>query len=426
MKLHTVVNILLSIIVLAGAVLGGRWMMQNKRQPALRVPEKVIPKVVAPAIEPLRNEHVRIIGYGSARPRIQVKITPQVSGTVVEKSPNFLSGKYVSKGEVLCRIEQIDYELAVERVEKQIELLRTQLARVSQEEQNLKESARIERQRLELAENQVEKVTRLVERNAASDNELDQMKETLLAREVQLQNILNQLALIGPQRAQLEAETGSAEVELKQAETNLSRCVISSPVMGKTLGCDIEVGEQAAAGMMWGEIYGTDIMELPVSMAYSELEWIGKDILAAGGEIEAIVEWEQPGSEQTISWRGYIDRIEAGLEAQTRTAGLVVQVNNPRPNEGRAMLEVNMFCKVTVLGKKLPEVYILPRQAIQPDNSVYVVVGGKLDKRKVQVARFAGEEAMILPGGGLSEGERVVLNTISKPVIGMAAEAVGE
>ena len=426
MKLRSILNIVLPIIVLAGAVLGAWRMTQNKRQPVQRVPEKVIAKVVAPTIEPLRNEHVRITGYGAARPRTQVKITPQVSGTVIEKSPNFLSGKYVSKGEVLCRIDQIDYELAVERVEKQIELLKAHLERVSQEEQNLEESARIERQRLELSQSQVEKVTRLVERKAASDNELDQAKETLLAREGQVQNIVNQLALIGPQRAQLEAEIASSKVEIKQAETNLARCVITSPVTGKTLDCNIEVGEQAAAGMICGEIYGTDIMEIPVSMAYSELEWIDKEIVEEGGKIEAIVEWEQPGSEQTISWRGFIERIEAGLEAQTRTAGLVVQINNPKPNEGRAMLEVNMFCKVTVLGKKLPEVYILSRQAIQPDSSVYVVAGGKLGKRKVKVARFWGEEAMILPGGGLSQGERVVLNTISKPVIGMVVEAVGE
>ncbi len=83
-----------------------------------------------------------------------------------------------------------------------------------------------------------------------------------------------------------------------------------------------------------------------------------------------------------------------------------------------------MFCKVTVLGKKLPEVYILPRQAVLPDGSGYKVVDGRLAKEPVQVGRFAGEEAMILPGAGINRGDRVVINTIAKPVIGMTVEAV--
>ncbi len=83
-----------------------------------------------------------------------------------------------------------------------------------------------------------------------------------------------------------------------------------------------------------------------------------------------------------------------------------------------------MFCKVTVLGKKLPEVYLLPRQAVLPDRSVYMVVEGRLAKQPVTVGRYSGEEAMILPEGGIRSGDRVVINTMATPVIGMTIEAV--
>ena len=83
-----------------------------------------------------------------------------------------------------------------------------------------------------------------------------------------------------------------------------------------------------------------------------------------------------------------------------------------------------MFCKITVLGKKLPEVYLLPRQAILPDRSVYIVINGRLAKQPVTVGRYSGEEAMILPGGGINSGDRVVINTVATPVIGMTVEAV--
>ena len=453
MKLRIVLNIVLSIVLLAGAVLVGKRLIALRRQPAQRVPHKVVPRVVAPPMEPRLNQRVEIIGYGSARPKIQLKITPQVTGIIVEKAPNFLSGKYVSEGQVLCRIEETDYKLAVERVEKSIELLNAQLERLNQEEKNLEESQQIETERRELARSQVKKVSRLVERNAASDNELDLAREELLSQEVRLQDMVNKLALIGPDRAKLEAEIASKKVELKQAQTNLARCILKSPVAGRVLSCNIEVGEQVQTGANCGEIYGTDIMEVPVSIAYTDLEWMDKELLELSKEmdesesvehIEAIIEWQRPGNGQTVSWRGRIDRIEAGLEAETRTASLVAQVKNPRlkrtfnntlgrspsymngrrPNEDKPMLEVNMFCKVTVLGKKLAEVYILPRQAVLPDGSVYKVVDGRLAKEPVKVGRFAGEEAIILPGAGINRGDRVVINTIAKPVIGMTVEAV--
>lgn len=423
--MRLVINVVLSVAVLCGAVLGVWWLTEHQKEAAQRVAERVVPKVVAPAIKARRDEHVKVVGYGSVEPKIRVNITPQVSGIIVEKSDNFISGKYVSAGEVLLRIEETDYALAVERVEKNIELLKTQVERLGQEELNLEKSARIERERLELGQSQVDKVTRLLERKAASDNELDMARETLLAREVQLQTIENQLALIGPQQRQLEAEIGSAEVELKQAGTNLARCVIKSPVVGQVLGCDVEVGEQAGAGGVCGQVYGTRIMEVPVSVAYSDLEWIDKGLLVGKG-IKTLVEWERPGSGENISWQGYVDRIEAGLEAQTRMASVIVQVENPGQNEGKAILEANMFCRVTLMGKKMAEVYILPRQAVRPDGSVYVVNSGKLNKKAVTVARMGGEEAMVLPGGGLNEGDKVVISTMSKPVIGMTVEATEE
>ena len=449
MKLRIIINILLSLVVLAGAALLAQWLIRHFRQPGQKTSQKVIPKVLAPVIEPRLNYRVIVVGYGSAEPKIQVDITPQVTGIVVEKSDNFISGKYISEGQLLCRIEETDYELAIERVEKNVELLKAELQRLEQEQQNLQESLQIEIQRRDLAQSQVEKVRRLLERKAASDNELDLAKEALLVRKAQLQYIRNQLALIGPERVQLQAQMSSAKVELKQAQMSLARCVIKSPVSGRVLNCNIEVGEQALAGNSCGQIYGTDIMEVPVSIAYSDLEWIETGLLNVDGSnnpsrvgryIEANVELQQQDNRPAMSWLGRIDRIEAGLDAETRTAGLIVQVKNPRPkgissgradngsatNTDKAMLEKNMFCKVTIVGKMLDEVYVLPRRAVLPDNSVYLVVEGKLTKRAVTVARFAGEKAMILPGNGIRQGERAVIGSIAKPVIGMSVKAVDE
>ena len=72
----------------------------------------------------------------------------------------------------------------------------------------------------------------------------------------------------------------------------------------------------------------------------------------------------------------------------------------------------------------MDEAYLLPRRAILPDGSVYVAEEGKLRRRKVKVARWTGEEVMLLPGGGVAEGDRVIVGYVPKPVLGMAVRAV--
>ncbi|NIA20612.1 MAG: biotin/lipoyl-binding protein [Anaerolineaceae bacterium] len=433
-RLRIILTIVLSLAVLVVAGYTARWMATHVKKAEETRPEMVVPQVLAPPLAPRINEHVRITGLGSARPHIRLKIIPQVTGTVIEKAPGFLSGKYVSKGQVLLRIDPTDYLLAVESAEKQVELLNAQLARLNQEEKNLAESEKIEAERRDVAKRKVSRFLQLLESGAASDDELDQVREALLARRAQLQNITNQLALIGPRRSELQAEVAAAQVELRQARTNLQRCTILSPVTGRVLSCLMEVGERVLAGANCGELFGTEIMEVPVSVAAGDLQWLDRELIDLSGQgrrlpsqrsIRAEVLWLGAAAGRPVRWPGYLERIEAGLEAETRTATLIVRVVNPPPgDDGKPMLDVNMFCKVTVLGKKLPKVYILPRSAILADGSVYVVEDGRLRKRQVRLSRLAGEEAMILPGGGLNDGDRVVVGPIAKPVVGMVVEAL--
>lgn len=456
MKIRVLLNIVLSLVVLAVAGLLVYLLFVHRTRPEQRKGGKVIPKVLAPPIRPRLNYRVEIVGYGSARPRVQLEITPQVGGIVVEKAPNFLSGKYVRKGQVLFRIDRTDYDLSVKRAERRIDLIKAQLSQLVQEQKNLTESRKIESERVELAGEQLKKAVKLLEKNAASENEVDLARETLLVRKSQLQKILNSLALIRSQRRRLDAELASAGAELDQAKVNLDRCTLRSPVTGRVLESRIEVGQTARAGGVCGKIYGTDVMEVPVSVLATDLEWLDPELLELckhgdlpknpSRRIKARVEWRRSKNAGPITWVGCVERIEAGLEAKTRTATLVVRVKNPELNnpDGAAvpMLETNMFCKVTIAGRKVPGAYVLPREAILPDGSVYVavkaaprieflwygkakvVIDYRLHKRPVSVARFTNEEAIILPDGGISESDRVVIGPVAKPVIGRKVKPV--
>lgn len=434
-------HILVSIVLILAVASGGGglavWMIVTRPKPQQVEPQRVAQMVLAPPVEARDNYRVRIVAFGSARPRVRLQIAPQVAGVVVAKAENFLSGKYVRQGQMLFRIDKTDYVQARDAAQRQIELLQTQLARLEVEQANLQATEKIERGRLVLAGEQLAKARKLLNRGAAGENDVDAALEAELLRKSQLQSILNQLALIAPQRHQLEAQIAAAEVQLEQALTAIARTDVTCPVTGRVLECGVEVGERVAVGQVCGDVYGTDVMDVPVPVPAGDLAWLDRleqagsaattRPAAGGGQIPAEVVWHQPDNGKTITWRGRVERIEAGLAAQTRTATLVVEVDNPSPASGKPLLDLNMFCEVTVLGRTLPRAFLLPRRAILADKtSVYVVNSGRLTLREVSVARLAGEEAMLLPGGGVGPGERVIIGYVPKPVLGMHVRAVDE
>ena len=162
-----------------------------------------------------------------------------------------------------------------------------------------------------------------------------------------------------------------------------------------------------------------------------------REVGSPGRRIPAKVHWEEPGTGRIFTWDGCVSRVEAGLEALTRTATLVVEVINAAPgttapaasaSDDQPMLDINMFCRVTIFGRTERQVIILPRQAIQPDNTVFLVdAEHRLRRRAVKVARFADEQAMILTGedAGIKQGDRVAINYIPKPVVGMLVRPTG-
>jgi multidrug efflux pump subunit AcrA (membrane-fusion protein) len=455
MRVRIVINVVLALVVLAAAGGIAALLVLTRTRPPQAAPPVKVPKVVAPAVLPRKHYPVEIVGYGSARAKTMVQITPQVSGEVVRKAGNYRAGEYVSAEQMLLEIDQTDYQQALDAARQTVELLEAQRARLDQEQSNLTDVKEIEDSRWKLAEKQWRKVTELYRREAATENDVDNARDEMLSRKSAYQNVVNQLNLIAPRRRELEAQLAAANVERRKAQTALDRTVVRSPLAGRVLSCAVEVGDRVQAGTSCGGIYATHVMEVPVSIPAEDLQWLARrpaagapgsaDILPA----QAKVEWHG-GPPHHRPWKGRAVRTEAGLTEQTRTATLVVEVENG----GGEPLDLNMFCKVTVTGKVLEEVFVLPRGAIQADGTVYVVdrvpaarpdkgnpgpttrraagggaatraaPAGRLAQRRVVVARFTDNEALVLPGGGLEAEDRVVTSDIPKPVIGMPVEPI--
>jgi len=79
---------------------------------------------------------------------------------------------------------------------------------------------------------------------------------------------------------------------------------------------------------------------------------------------------------------------------------------------------------VDIDGHVLANAAILPRSAVHGDDTVWVLDGKRLCFRKVDVARFFDDNAMIQ--GGLNDGERVVLTPIDTVTDGMVVRMIAD
>lgn len=436
----TIVTILLVAVVIAAGLAGAVTLVRMKRQPQKRPIRATVTKVRAPKLVPQKNYRVEIIGFGTARPMVEMDIAPRVGGQVIERTDAFYSGRRVrgpadgKAAQVLFRLDDEPFRLAVDNASQQVEILQAKLATLAQEEKNLKSTISIQADLVETEQRQLERTEALIGRNVGTRHEADVKRVVVLAAKRTLQDMQNQLRMIGPRRQELQAQLAQARVALDQAKLNLGYATYTAPVTGRIINSTLEVGEFVQPGQACGAMYSTEVMEVAVSIPAGDLQWIPSGELQAckagpvapGQSIPARVVWSEAGQGQAIEWPGCVERVEAGVEAQTRTARLVVRVENPPPGSDKRMLDLNMYCEVHILGRQLDEAFLLPRTAILGGQAVYVIEDGRLARRKITIARFTDNQALILPGGGLRAGDRVVTGYLPRPVLGMRIEPLDE
>ena len=70
-------------------------------------------------VAPVRSETMGIPVFtrGTVTPGTEIQMVSEVSGQVLELSPNFANGGFFRKGEVLVKVDPIEYEVNLKRAE---------------------------------------------------------------------------------------------------------------------------------------------------------------------------------------------------------------------------------------------------------------------------------------------------------------------
>ncbi len=356
-------------------------LIKTANRPQRQAPPPSRPVVAVHEVTP-DSDPVVVRGFGSVKAKRSVDLVAEVRGRVVAKSARLEPGAYITTGEMLLKIDDTDYVLAVAQARANVAQAQVTLAQAEEEAQ-------------------------------VAAREWEQMGSGAEA---------TPLVLREPQLALARAGLDAAKAALVQAEANLSRCTISAPFDGRVLAANIDQGDFVAAGAPLGSLYATDMAEVTVPVADSDLSWI---TVARRGESGVPVDVSAEFAGARHHWQGHAVRLGGAVDQRSRLVPVIVEIPDPYRREGdRPALVEGMFVEVEFSAPPPADAVVVPRSALRPGDEVWVVDGeNRLRIRRVTVARAGVEQAVVT--AGLAAGEQVCTSNLQYVTDGMPVRVAG-
>jgi multidrug efflux system membrane fusion protein len=303
-----------------------------------------------------------------------VEVRPRVSGYIDRVL--FREGQTVKRDEVLAVIDPRPYQADYDRAKAGLVLAKSQR---------------------ELANLEAERVQKLKDSGAVSQEELDERLSAL---------------------HQQEANVAAAQAALDSAALNLSFTSVRAPINGRVSRAEVTRGNLVTGGNNGGTLLTTIVSVDPIYVYFEgdENAYLRYQALARAGERPSSRDAANPvriglANEEGFPHEGHMDFVDNQLDVRTGTI------------RGRAVLDnkdgqftPGLFARVQLLGSKEYDALLIEDRAVGTDqNQTYVFVLGpdnKIDYRPVQLGRAM--EGLRIVRKGLKPGDVVVVNGLQR------------
>lgn len=365
---------------------------------------------------------VSVSGSGTLEAKETVDITSEIGGAVLWVVEE---GTKVKKGDLLCKIDPHDYEIALSQAELSYKnaLLRLEQAKLNLESQkkqlqqnledakNSRDNAYLEYQQAKRNLNDSEA---LYKANAISLSQLQSARDTynkaLNTYNRAVENLRFLESSMSTKIAQLEKDVSLAElsveqakIDLDRAKLNLSKTIITAPIDGIVANVSVKKGGQnIAKETRLMSILNTSVMR--VSLEVDET-----DIPKVSVGLPVRVTCEAFGDRE---FEGKVSLISPSARISNNIAIFDVRVDIPNPT---GELRAGMTAEGEIILKEERNVLLVPLKAVKrTERRAYVEVlndNGETELKRVTLGEDDGINIVVK--SGLNEGDKIVLASSS-------------
>ncbi|WP_371054642.1 efflux RND transporter periplasmic adaptor subunit [Rhodosalinus sp. K401] len=357
----------------------------------------------------------------------------EVQGEVIWRHPDLEAGRLIPAGTDVLRIDPADYELALAQSQADLAALEAERAQLAAEADNTRRILALERDRLTLTEQDLERTRTLVAQGTVPQSRADEAERaTLLARRT-VAELENTLALIEPRDARITAQVARSEAAIDRARRSLARTTLTTPFDLRVTEIGAERFQTVAPGQVVIRADGIAAAEVVAHLPIDSFRRLvggvpdGMTLDDMMRELPAtqIDVMLSPLSDPEQGWPARVSRIEGALDARARTVPVVVTVDDPYQGADpprRLPLVPNMQVGLSFAGAPRTGAIAIPEAALHAGLVRVADPDDLLDLRPVTAA-FA-QDGRVVIAEGLAPGDRVVIDDIAPAIPGMALTPV--
>jgi RND family efflux transporter MFP subunit len=375
-----IVHLALTFIVMGIGVVAFLALTASKPQLERTKPPVPMPVVRVSTIK-TGPQSVIIKGEGTVSPVMEIELVPQVAGKVIYISPDLVNGGAFKKGDVLLRIDPLDYQLAVTLARAKIKDSESRLKVAQEEAAASKEEWRLLYQ---------------------NSDDIDGDPPALVAKE--------------PQLAAAKAQLAADRADLQKALLALERTELKAPFNGRVSEENVDIGQFVSTSKPLATLFSTEVAEIVIPFDDESLFWFNVPGFTPEDGPGSVVKVKARIAGRELSWSGKVVRSEGKLDERTRMINVVVRVEKPYAT--RPPLAAGLFVTVEIQGRTLKNAAVIPRSALRDNSTVWIVnERGQLVFRPVSIARLDTNQAIL--GEGLMDGDRLVTSGLRAVTDGM-------
>lgn len=376
-------RLLALFIILALLVVGfliAKHLMETKPTAQKKPPSEMQTLVKTMLARPA-DINVSVNGFGNIIPAREVNITARVAGEVKYIHPDFVPGGTVKAGELLVRLDDQDYQIALQQKENALTKALADL--------------RIEEGNQAVAKKEWELINEFT----------DDIDPTSV-----------DLALRKPQLKMANAAIKVAETDIEKARLDLARTEITAPFNAVVRQKNINLGTQVSNSSNIATLVDIDTFWAIISLPVDKVGWLELPSKKSAGSAVTVY------SNSANVYKGRIVNLLPDLDEDGMMARLLIEIADPMGLEsGNPPLPIGSFVEARIIGKELKQAYKVPRAALQGDDEILTATDQKtLHIKKVTVLWKDADWAYL--DKSLPENTKIITSKVAAPLEGMLLE----